>query len=194
MINRSTLQGRSMDSILIICGAERAGISEGRYNRSLAAAAEALLGEHYRLLTTSIEAGYDVEQEQEKFRQAQVVIWQFPVFWFNCPASVKQYIDRVFAHGVFFERKLPYGTGGLMGGKRYLLSTTWNAPESAFADPATFYQGATLDDAMIAMHQAHRYVGMEALPSFAVYNVVREPDYERAEQRWRDHLRRLLLS
>ncbi|GAB4349238.1 MAG: NAD(P)H-dependent oxidoreductase [Gammaproteobacteria bacterium] len=180
-----------MKNILVICGAEKAGHSEGRYNRSLTEAAVSLLSSTFSVVTTYIEEGYDIEAEQEKFKQTDSVIWQFPVFWFHCPSSMKQYLDRVFVRGVFFERRVPYGTGGLMGGRTYLLSSTWNAPKEAFNDPGTFYEGCSVDDALIAMHKANQYVGMTPLPSFTVHNVIADPRYEENEARWLSHLQRV---
>ncbi len=183
-----------MKNIFIICGAEQVGNSEGRFNRSLTNAAIELLSGHYQLEVTFIADGYEIKTEQEKFFRADTVIFQFPVFWFHCPASMKKYIDQVYQRGVFYERKEPYGTGGLLKNKKYLLSTTWNAPESTFGDMTAFYQGRSLDEAIIAMHQSNRYVGMQPLPSFAVHNVVSAPDYPASEAQWLNHLKELFLT
>lgn len=183
-----------MKNILILCGAEKTGNAEGRFNRSLVDAARQFLSASYDVEVTDVERGYDIKAEQQKFMQAHIVIYQFPVFWFSCPSSLKKYIDQVFERGVFFERKFPYGSGGLLKGKQYLLSTTWNAPESAFNDMTTFYQGRSLDEALISMHQANRYVGMTTLPGFNVFNVVMEPDYARAESAWIEHLSKLFMT
>ncbi len=183
-----------MKNTLIICGAEQAGNAEGYFNRSLVDAAINLLTPYYQLEVTHIAAGYDVKIEQEKFIRADAVIFQFPVFWFHCPASMKKYIDQVYERGVFFERKEPYGTGGLLKNKKYLLSTTWNAPESTFGNMTAFYQGRSVDEALIAMHQSNRYVGMQALPSFAVHNVTSAPDYPASEAQWLKHLKEVFLT
>ncbi len=55
-------------------------------------------------------------------------------------------------------------------------------------------KGKSLDEALIAMHQANRYIGMDSLPSFAVHNIVTNPDYERNEAQWIKHLQDVLLS
>ena len=183
-----------MKNILIICGAEKTGNAGGRYNRSLAEAAVRTLRGDFQVESTHIENGYDIEGEQAKLKRADCVIYQFPVFWFNCPSSLKRYFDQVFERGVLYERRVPYGTGGLMKGKHYLLSTTWNAPEAAFGDMTTFYQGRSVDEALISIHQANRYVGMTPLPSFAAYNVITDPNYEATEARWVAHLRAVLSA
>ena len=183
-----------MSTVLIICGAEPVLFAEGRFNRSLAAAAARTLAPAYEVLETAIADGYQIEEEQRKFQQADVVIYQYPVYWFNCPSTLKGYLDRVFTRGVFYQRATPYGSGGLLSGRRYLLSTTWNAPVNAFNDPAAFFHGASLDDTLLPLHAANRYVGMRPLPSFAVHDVISDPDYVAAEARWIAHLQQALLE
>ena len=183
-----------MKNVLIICGAEQTANSEGRFNRSLMETAVRVLSPSFSVDVTHVANGYDIKDEQDKYMQADIVIYQFPVFWFHCPSSMKKYIDGVFERGVFYDRKVPYGTGGFLRGKRYMLSTTWNAPEAAFGDMTTFYQGRSLDEALIAMHQANRYIGMNSLPSYAVHNVVTNPEYVENETRWVKHLQDVLLS
>lgn len=38
-----------------------------------------------------------------------------------------------------------YGSGGLIQGKTYMLSVTWNAPREAFTDPEQFFHGVGVD-------------------------------------------------
>ncbi len=175
-------------NILIICGAQKTYISEGRFNRSLTAEAETFLGGAHPVHTTLVEDGYDPEEEREKWLWADSVILQFPVFWFSCPAPLKAYMDTIYIRKVFYDKADTYGGGGLLTGKTYMLSTTWNAPEGAFGDPETFYNGLDVDEALVAMHKAHQYIGMTPLPSFTVHNVITDPDFESQRQRFQKHL------
>ena len=177
-----------MSRILIVCGAQKTYISEGRFNRSLVDAAESLLGDSHDIRKTLIEDGYDIEEEHEKWLWADSVVLQFPVFWFSCPSILKAYMDAVYLRKVFYDRGTPYGTGGLLTDKTYMLSTTWNAPEEAFDDPETFYGGFDVDEALVAMHKAHQYIGMQPLPSFTVHNVIVSPDFEAERERFLEHL------
>mgnify|MGYP002238095157 CR=1 FL=1 len=62
------------------------------------------------------------------------------------PWQLKRYEDEVFTTGGFTrgdgrtrtEPTKNYGTGGLLTEKRYLLSSTWNAPKEAFDEPGDF--------------------------------------------------------
>jgi modulator of drug activity B len=177
-----------MSNILIVCGAQKTYISEGRFNRSLVVGAEEVLGKWHTVRVSMIEDGYEQEEEHEKWLWADSVIFQFPVFWFACPAILKAYMDAVYRRQVFYGKATAYGTGGLLGGKAYMLSTTWNAPEEAFNDVETFYGGLDVDEALIAMHKAQQYIGMEPLPSFSVHNVIGDPDFDSQCKRFQEHL------
>lgn len=65
----------------------------------------------------------DVEQELQKLEWCDLMIWQFPLWWFGLPAILKGWTDRVLAMG------RTYGDGrfyekGVFQGKRALLSLT----------------------------------------------------------------------
>lgn len=177
-------------TVLIINGAEPGAHARGEFNRGLAEAAEALLAPHFKVLTTRVADDYDVATEIAKYKAADVVIYQFPVFWFMVPGRLKSYMDDVFAYDEFFSyTDGPYGSGGLMPGKKVLLSATWNAPEAAFNDKATFFDGMSAEDAILPMRKAHQYCGFEELPHFSSHNVVRDPQFEGNKARFEDHLR-----
>lgn len=44
--------------------------------------------------------------EQEALKKADVIVWQFPIYWYSAPAKMKQWIDDVLAYG------FAYGSGG----------------------------------------------------------------------------------
>ncbi|MBI4813646.1 MAG: NAD(P)H-dependent oxidoreductase [Methanobacterium sp.] len=57
----------------------------------------------------------DVKEEMDKVLWADVIIFQFPIWWSNFPAILKGWVDRVFYNGFAFnlaEMKL-YGNGPL---------------------------------------------------------------------------------
>jgi len=179
-----------MKTILIINGSEPGPHARGGFTAAMANAAKALLKQHFTVLTTTVADGYDVAEEIAKFKAADVVIYQYPVFWFMVPAALKKYMDDVFAYGEFFAyTDGPYGSGGMMQGKQVLISTTWNAPEAAFNDPDTFFGGASADDAVLPMRKAHAYCGFGELAHFSVHNVVRDPQLEANRARFLNHLR-----
>lgn len=61
----------------------------------------------------------DVAAEHEKLFWADLVIFQFPLWWGSMPAIMKGWIDRVFSVGTVYGR----GTDGLAG-RKAMLSVT----------------------------------------------------------------------
>ena len=114
-----------------------------------------------------------------------------PVFWFAAPALLKKYMEDVFQIGVFYVRAPEYGRGGHLTDKKYMLSTTWNAPEEAFGNKDKFFDGRSCDEALIGFHLAQKYIGMQQLPSFACYNVVKNPQIETFKENLRRHLQQI---
>lgn len=181
-------------TLLIINGAETRGVAQGQLNQLLLDIACEVLQPHFNILQTTVAEGYRVAEEQDKFKRADIVLFQYPVFWFTVPACLKAYLDEVYEYGVFFEGGEQYGQGGLLSGKRYLLSTTWNAPEAAFSNAEHFFAGRALDDVLLSMHKAQQYVGMSPLASFAAFDVVNNPQPEHLSESWRCFLRDQLVS
>lgn len=181
-------------TVLLINGAQARGVAQGQLNQTLFELAKTELQTRYQILETTIAEGYQIRDEQEKFKQADVVIFQYPVFWFSVPGALKTYLDDVYEHGVFFTGSDRYGEGGLLQGKRYLLSTSWNAPSEVFSDSDAFFEGRTMDDVLLGMHKAQAYIGMSPLRSFGAFDVVGNPQLDVQRAAWRQHLQAELLD
>lgn len=62
-------------------------------------------------------------------------------------------------------------------------------PEEAFNNPEEYlFRGASVDDLLFPMHMNFRFFGMEALNTFACYDVMKNPQVESDFQRFRTHL------
>ena len=184
-----------MPTALLINGAEpHEPMASGRLNTLLLETARSKLKSTYSVLSTNIQYGYEVAAEQRKFYDADLVIFQFPVYWFALPPSLKKYIDDVYVYGSFFGPTENYGRGGLLVGKDYMVSTTWNAASADFGSPATIIGERTADDVLVAFHLTQQYVGLSPLPSFAEYDVVQRPDVQGSVTRLREHLHRHVIE
>jgi NAD(P)H dehydrogenase (quinone) len=74
----------------------------------------------------------DVEAELRKMEACDLMIWQFPLWWFGLPGILKGWVDRVFAMGRTYGGERFYENGAFKG-KRALLSVTTGGPDSAYA-------------------------------------------------------------
>lgn len=188
-----------MKKILLLNGGKAFAHSHGQYNTTLHDAAVAFLDRAgFDIKTTFIDGGYDVEEEVQKFLWADVVIYQMPGWWMGAPWTVKKYLDEVFTagHGSLYandgrtrsDASQKYGSGGLIQGKQYMLSLTWNAPVQAFEDPTDFFEGKGVDAVYFPFHKANEFLGMTGLPTFICNDVMKVPSIEQDVARYEQHL------
>ncbi|GAB6260846.1 NAD(P)H-dependent oxidoreductase [Photobacterium sp. R1] len=192
-----------MSNILIINAHQAYPFSEGRLNQTLMDRAATLLtakGHQTRVVT--MENDYDVQQEVENHKWADIIILQTPVFWMGVPWIFKKYMDEVYTAGMdgslctgdgrsSADPKKNYGTGGTVQGKKYMLSLTFNAPAEAFGNPDEYlFQGKSVDDLFFPIHMSFRFFGMTPLETFVCYDVLKNPDIENDLTRFDAHLER----
>lgn len=189
-------------NILLLNGAKAFHHSEGRLNNTLhSVAKEVLQGLGHSVEETNIDKGYTPEHEAEKIMKADVLIYQMPGWWMGEPWIVKKYIDEVFMElsGKLWETdgrsrsdsSKKYGTGGFDHGKKYLFSTTWNAPIEAFTEKDQFFEGQGIDGVFFHLHKAHQFIGMQALESFTCYDVTKAPAVEQYKANYTAHLTKI---
>lgn len=189
----------TMKKVLLLDGGKQFAHSEGRYNSTLHETALQVLDHAgFELKTTRIDEGYDIQEEVEKFLWADVIIYQMPGWWMGAPWTVKKYIDEVFTagHGSLYandgrtrsDSSQKYGSGGLLQGKQYMLSLTWNAPTQAFDDPTDFFAGKGVDAVYLPFHKANEFLGLSGLPTFICNDVMKVPAIEQDRKRYAPHL------
>lgn len=177
-----------MKNILIINGHQTYPHSQGELNETIFNRIVEKLSSKYQIKTTRVDDGYLVEEEQDKFQWADCIIYQTPIYWFSVPGKLKTYFDQVYKSGIFFKKGEQYGQGGLFKDKRYMFSTTWSAPEDQFATHAGFFEGKNVDEALFHLHRTQAYLGMRPFKSFAIHNVVKNPELPTYLSKLDDHL------
>ena len=113
-----------MPKLLIINGHDTYESSPGHLNQTMVEVMREELKDKFEIQISVLKDGYETEEERCKFLEADVIIYQMPVFWFAAPALLKKYMEDVFQIGVFYVRAPEYGRGGHLTDKKYMLSTT----------------------------------------------------------------------
>ena len=189
-----------MKKILIVNGHQYHERSKGEYNRTLIKTAEDFLTRNeFFINKTVVDDWYDIQIELEKFTWADIIIFQFPIFWMNLPHAFKKYVDEVYmtGHAVLFKDDGRtdggrYGTGGKLQGKKYMFSTTWNEPSESFDDRNQFFEGRDVDGVLFNFHKAQQFLGLGQLPTFSCHNIKKAPDIERDTSRFEAHLKNVI--
>lgn len=188
-----------MSQILIIDAGKAFAHSKGELNHTLTNVAASFLRDAaHQVDVTVVDDGYVVADEIEKYLAADTLIYQMPGWWMGEPWTLKKYIDEVFTegHGKLYasdgrtrsDAAKKYGSGGLLQGKNYMLSLTWNAPLQAFTDPEQFFEGVGVDGLYLHFHKANQFLGMDGLPTFICNDVIKQPDIAGDIARYRTHL------
>ena len=190
-----------MSNILIINAHHAYPFSEGRLNASLIDIANRQLAEKgHSVRIVHTDNDWNVEEELENHQWADVILLQSPINWMTVPWTFKKYMDEVYTAGMggalchgdgrhHDEPKKNYGAGGTLTGKKYMMSVTFNAPEESFNDPEEYlFQGKSVDDLLFPMHMNFRFFGLEAMPTFACYDVMKNADVEADFKRFATHI------
>lgn len=190
-----------MSNILIINAHHTYPFSIGRLNATLVENAETLLTEKgHQVRSIRIDDGWEVDTEIENHLWADSIILQTPVNWMGVPWPFKKYMDEVYTQGMSGSlcngdgrtRENPkqnYGGGGSLTDRHYMLSLTFNAPEEAFGNEDEYlFQGKSVDDLLFPMHMNFRFFGMQAKPTFACFDVMKNADTENDLRRFTAHI------
>ena len=190
-----------MKKALIINAYQEYPFAKGELNQEIASR----IGEHlksvgYEIKTTTMKDDWDANEEVDKHTWADVVILQSPTNWMGFPWSFKKYMDEVYTAGMFGKMsqndgrtaetpKNNYGGGGLMQDTQYMLSLTFNAPEESFNDENEFlFAGKSVDDLYFPQHMNFKFFGMKPIPTFACFDVMKNPNIESDFKRLQKHL------
>lgn len=143
-----------------------------------------------RLGVKSQSLASDIRQELDKLLWADLLILNFPIFWFSAPAILKGWIDRVLVSGVCYGGKRFYDQGGLSG-KKALVSVTLGGREHMFGDGAI--HGPLEDMLRPILRGTLAYVGFDVLQPFVAWHVPyisedARKDFLRSYQQRLEHL------
>ena len=84
--------------ILLVNGYQKHDFCKGELNFSLYNIMLDKLRHNHDVQLSSVE-NYNVIDERNKFLWADLIIFQFPIYWFNCPPLMKKWLDEVFTDG-----------------------------------------------------------------------------------------------
>jgi len=132
----------------------------------------------------------DVRVEQDKLGRADLVILQYPMWWFSMPAILKGWADRVFTRGFAYLPGRKYDTG-MLRGKLAMLSITTGTSVDTYAPDGI--DGALLDVLWPVHNGLLRYSGFDVLTPFVTHMPGRLTTEQRAGAlaRYDDRLRAL---
>lgn len=194
--------------IFVINGGQVFGHSGGRFNKTVFDATQQFFSrlEGFEIRTTDINEEYDAAREVENYVWADVIIYHTPIWWFQVPHGLKKYIDVVFTaghqKGIYhsdgrsaLNPAINYGTGGMLQGKKYMVTSSWNAPATAFTLPGEFFNERSVDEgALFGFHRMNAFTGMTPLESIHFHDVEKNANIQNDLQRYEEHLEKMFTG
>lgn len=126
----------------------------------------------------------DVRREVDRLEWADLVIFQYPMWWHAQPAVLKGWLDRVFVYGGLYTGTMRYDRGYFKE-RKALCSVTAGAPKEAFGHNS---RGGPIELLMYPMHYSLYYMGYDVLPPFISYGIQGGGLAYQAEEQFRVHL------
>lgn len=129
----------------------------------------------------------EIEAEIEKIEACNLMIWQFPLWWFGLPGILKGWVDRVFVMGRVYGHGRMYETG-VFRGKRALLSLTTGGPAAVYAPDG---RNGDIDAILRPIQRGMlQFTGFDVLAPHIVFGPARLDDEQRvaALMGWRARL------
>ena len=178
-----------MKKVFIINGAHAFGHSQGKFNNTLTEASETHFKKTgYDTQITYINRSYNPIEEAKKFVWADLIVYHTPIWWFQLPFGFKKYIDVVLNEGQHIgiykddgrSRENPainYGTGGSLKNKKYILTTSWNAPKEAFEWEGEFFEQTSVDKGvMFGFHKMNKFIGLQPMGTIHFHDIEKNAD------------------
>lgn len=196
-----------MKKVFVINGGQVFGESNGKLNDTISEwTANYFSSNKIEVRITNVNEEYDPVIEADNFLWADLIVWHTPIWWFQVPFKLKQYIDEVLQLGGYQKLykndgrtrtnpEINYGTGGLLQGKNYMVTTTWNAPKGAFTIEGEIMNQQSVDDGVLfGFHVAMKFIGLTKVEGFHFYDVMKGLTPERFtnyEENYKQHLAKI---
>lgn len=116
----------------------------------------------------------DVDREQQRLVDHDVIVFQFPMFWYAAPSLLKEWTDLVLEQGFAFGPD-----GNKLAGKSVLLAVTTGGSDHAFSEGG--YQRMDVRKYLYPYEQTAHLCGMTFLPPFVFHDAIRKTPDEHAQ-------------
>lgn len=150
-----------MEKILIILA--HPAIHKSRVNRDLINAVSDLenvfvndLYDHYP------DFFINVKREQELLQNHDIIVWHHPLYWYSCPAILKEWMDLVLEHDFAYGRN-----GTRLYGKKVLNAITTGGSAEVYSEKGKNHY--TIHQFLVPFLQTANLCGMQYFAPFVIH-------------------------
>ena len=141
-----------------------------RVNKELASVAARIEGvEFFDLYAAYPRHNIDIDAEQQRLLEHDVILFQCPLFWYSTPSLIKEWQDLVLEHG------FAYGAGGdKLQGKIMMFALTAAGPDDAYTSEG--YQNYPLRTFLTPLEQTATLSKMRFAAPYVLYAALNAPE------------------
>lgn len=118
----------------------------------------------------------DVAAEQQLMERYERIVFQYPLYWFNCPPLFKTWLDEVLTYGWAYGSQ----SGYKMGGKKIALAITAGIDEHEYVASGKYRY--TIEELTRPFELTFEYVKADYRPPFVFYGIELNSSEEWIEQ------------
>lgn len=127
---------------------------------------------------------FDVEKEQARLVQSDMIIFEFPIWWYAIPWLLQKYITEVFTADFAYDAKYA------LEGKRLILSFTCGGGEKSYTREGLY--NLTIDEIMLPVYATAKYCKMDYTGNVISYHMMPEDcPVDEIKEKAREHAERL---
>ncbi|MBQ1543826.1 NAD(P)H-dependent oxidoreductase [Caulobacter sp. CCUG 60055] len=163
-------------------------LERSRANRALLKAAKVCAGVTFDdLYELYPDFMVDVDAEQKKLVDHDVIALQFPLYWYSVPSLLKEWLDLVWLHGFAYGKE-----GKALVGKRLFVACTTGGGAGAYRPEGS--NNFTIDEFLRPLEQTAYLCGMKWMRPFVVHAAaIKDEDALKIEAaRYRSRIERLI--
>lgn len=117
----------------------------------------------------------DIDKEQQRLLDHDVIIFQFPLYWYSTPALLKEWQDLVLEYGFAYGQE-----STALNGKFFMCALSAGGKESAYN--ADGYNHFTIRELLQPLEQMANLTGMVYLPPFSLFGARTAEEDHRVQQ------------
>lgn len=117
------------------------------------------------------DGNIDIAKEQELLKQADTIVLQYPIYWFQAPSLMKHWMDNVLVYG------WAYGNGAYaLENKNLRVVVSCGADSARYSEQGRY--GYTLEQILAPIEVTAGYIHMNWEKPLAIFDVYHASDQD----------------
>ena len=110
----------------------------------------------------------DVQAEQEAIKRADKIVFQFPMFWFNAPSILKEWMDKVYSLGFAFDVTKDGYERKELDGKEFMLAVSMGGVQESYDGEKV----KSVNECLTPYIYTSKFCGMRVVDPFYIYGAM----------------------